>query len=117
MEVWKMSNILLIGFNKEYIPNSQMDFNLINYYVDSYKNSKEHFLEMKRGIKGIDYCIINLLKKYLEFDESILINLVYSNSIPIYGIGDNIDNIILGEFLCRRFDFLQEALQHIQNIY
>ena len=115
-----MNNILMVGFRPD-----------INIKIGGYStihhtpfkeeegglSPKEYELLCKRIAKQTSIVILNLDKKHLTFDESLILIDAYTNNTPIVGIGKKVRDNLLCIVLSNRFEFIEDAIIHIKNNY
>lgn len=115
-----MNNILMIGFSPD-----------INIKIGGYStihhtpfkreenglSPKEYELLCKRIVDSTTVIILNLDKRYLTFDESFILIYAYTKNTPIVGVGEKIRDELLDIVVSNKFEFLEDAINHIKNNY
>jgi len=78
---------------------------------------KEYEILCKKIVMNTSIILLNLDKKYLTFDETFILIDAYTKNIPIVGIGEKVRNYLLNIVLSNKFDFLEDAINHIKKNY
>ncbi len=111
--------LLMIGFSN----NTRISLEGLNVISHSPVSSEskftpnEYVLNCKKMIGITDIILVNLLKPVLEFDESFLLSLAYTNSVLIIGVGTTNKNFTLNGIVTRTFESLNDAVEHIKQSY
>lgn len=112
-----MIKVLTIGFSRKELLNNENIMWLIHTPGQPKDlTSKEYYLQCSEIVNKVDIVLLNLTNKGLEFDESILLHLSYTNFTPVFSVGHG-DFPMSSEMILRRFESLEHAIDHIVANY
>lgn len=76
---------------------------------------REHYTQCVKMVEKSDAVIVNLSKDLLNLDEMVILHLSYTKSTPVLGVGFKIlmEDSMLQEFIAKRFEDLNSAIEHI----
>jgi hypothetical protein len=116
-----MSNMHLvcIGFEPFEISDSDVSTVLFIDKLPKEIELREIIFAIKRIVKNADAIIVNtgLRKDELRVEEALFMQIAYTISTPIFGVGKADENQFLADIVLNKFDSFLEAIDHIKANY
>ncbi len=108
--------ILVMGLGKPIPPEGMVFYNYDDEF-DVGLTVKEKMMLFGSVLKNTGVVLVNLQKVDLSIEEILILQMAYTNNIPILGVGEHPSNKFLKEIVTREFKTYEEVIEHIITHY